>query len=78
MKNIRIEAKRDDYIVVIADSIRFGKNEVMFEGNTFGQCFDYIKREVRRDKLLLRSSFMYEAITDRTGITFPWFMEVMT
>ena len=28
MRNIKIVVKRDNYIVVIADTFRFGKNEV--------------------------------------------------
>ena len=76
MKNIKIVVKRNNYIVVIADTFRFGKNEVMFEGNTFNQCFDYVKRETGKKKLWLTSSFLFEAYTDREGQSFPWFMEV--
>ena len=77
MKNIIIEAQRPDYIIVKADTFRFGKNEVMFEGNTFEQCFNYIKKETHKQKLQLTSSFMYEPVKDRTGRTFPWYMEVV-
>lgn len=76
MKNIRIEYVRENYIVVKADTERFGKNEVMFEGNTFNQCFEYCKRELGKDKLCLSSSILFEAYTDREGRTFPWYMEV--
>ena len=76
MKNICIEAKRPDYIVVIADTERFGNHEVMFEGNTFDQCFDYIKRETGRKEVHLQSWLLYEPVTDREGRTFPWYMEV--
>lgn len=76
MKNIRIEWQRPDYIVVKADTIRFGKNEVMFEGNTFEDCFEYIKRETHQEHLSLMSGFLYEVVKDRTGRKFPWFMEV--
>ena len=43
MTNIRIEGE-ETYWKVIADTKRFGKNEIMFEG-TFDNCFDYVKRE---------------------------------
>ena len=79
MENIRIEVKGNDYIVVTADTERFGKDEVMFEGNTFRQCFDYIKRELGMDagaKLNLSSFFIYQPYTDRMGETFPWLMNV--
>ena len=76
MKNIRIEWKRENYIVVKADTIRFGKNEVMFEGNTFEQCFDYVKKITGKEHLHLTSGFLYEVVKDRTGRSFPWYMEV--
>ncbi len=76
MQNIRVEAKRDNYMVVLADTERFGKDEVMFEGNTFDQCFNFIKRETGRENLQLRSMALYETVTDRNGRTFPHYMEV--
>ena len=78
MKNITIEYIKGNYIVVKADTERFGKNEVMFEGNTFDQCFDYCKRELGKDKLNLSTSFLYECYTDREGRTFPWYMKVFS
>lgn len=77
MKNIEIEVMRENYIVVRADTERFGKNEVMYEGNTFDQCFDYIKRETGRGDVLLQSRIAYGVYTDRTGRTFPPFMRVI-
>ena len=77
MKNITVEVVGDNYIVVKADTKRFGKNEVMFEGNTFDQCFEYIKREIGKEKFQLRSSFLYEAYKDRNGRSFPWKMDVV-
>ena len=77
MKNIRIEVKRENYIVVIADTARFGADEVMYEGNTFDQCFDYIKRETGRDKLNV-SGYMVDGIyTDWQGRSFPCYMNVI-
>ena len=84
MENIKIEARRvneedktTDYIVVIADTERFGIQEVMFEGNTFDQCFDYIKRELGVSRVPLRTYSMFETYTDREGRTFPWTMDVV-
>lgn len=77
MTNFRIEALRDDYMVVKADSERFGEQEIVFEGNTFNQCFDYIKRKTGKDKLNLTSCFIYKSVTDREGRTFPCYMEVL-
>lgn len=76
MRNIRIEVKRENYIVVVADSLRFGKNEIMFEGNTFSECFDYVKRETNKQKLWLNSRFIYDTYKDREGRIFPVFMQV--
>ena len=77
MKNIEIEVMRENYIVVRADTARYGTNAVMFEGNTFDQCFDYIKRETGRGNVLFQSRLAYGAYTDRTGRTFPLFMRVI-
>lgn len=77
MTNFRIEALRDNYMIVKADSERFGKQEVMFEGNTFAQCFNYIKNETGKDTLQLKSYFIFAPVTDREGRCFPCLMEVM-
>lgn len=77
MKNIRIEVRGENYIVVIADSERFGDSEVMYEGNTFDQCFDYLKREIGVEKLWLTGMIASGSYEDRTGRCFPAFMNVM-
>lgn len=76
MNNFRIEAQRSDYMIVRADSERFGKQEIVFEGNTWNQCFDYIKRETGKERLSLQSLFLYEPIIDREGRSFPWYIKV--
>ena len=43
MTNIRLEGS-NNYWTVIADTERFGKDEVMFEGS-YDECWDYMKRE---------------------------------
>lgn len=77
MKNIRIEMKSKNHIVVIADTKRLGKNEVMFEGDTFNQCFDYVKRETGRESLRLEGAIADGCVADREGRTFPAFMKVL-
>lgn len=82
MTNITIHAEENHatggaYIQVKADTKRFGTQEVMFEGNTFDQCFDYIKRELGIDRVRLSSCFIFEAVTDREGRSFPCYMEVL-
>ena len=45
MKNIKIERINNGsitYYTVVADSARFGKNEIMYEG-TLAECKKYIK-----------------------------------
>ena len=76
MRNITIEVLHENYIVVRADTARFGDGEVMCECNTFDQCFDYIKRETGRDKLYLSGCMMDGLYADRQGRTFPAFMRV--
>lgn len=76
MQNIEIEVMRENYIVVRADTERFGANEVMFEGNTFDQCFDYIKRETGRDVLQLSGYLIDGCYADRAGRCFPTWMKV--
>ena len=77
MRNIEIEVLRENYIVVRADTERFGENEVMFEGNTFEQCFDYIKRETEQDNLRLSTRLCYGIYMDRDGRGFPPYMQVV-
>lgn len=43
MENIKIERHNDNYFCVTADTKRFGKNAVMFQG-TFEECKRYIKK----------------------------------
>lgn len=77
MRNIEIEVMREDYIVVRADTARFGAREVMCECNTFDQAFDYIKRETGRDTVHF-SAYMSDGVyTDWKGRTFPPFMRVI-
>lgn len=42
MENIIIEHTKNNYWIVKADTERFGKNEVLFEGINFNECLNYI------------------------------------
>lgn len=81
MENIEIysaenRATGGAYIQVKADTERFGKGEVMYEGNTFDDVFAYIKRELGIESVQLHSAFIYELVTDRKGRCFPCYMKV--
>ena len=43
--NCKIEKKNDNYFVVIGDSKRFGKGEILFEGINRKECEAFCKRE---------------------------------
>lgn len=77
MKNIRIIAHDSMHIEVIADSKRFGENEIMFQSGSFRECFDYIKRETGKDNLRLRGSCLASLLRDWTGKEYPSYMEVI-
>ena len=83
MENIKVYSESNmatggAYIKVVADTERFGKSEVMYEGNTFGEVFEYLKRELGVDSLRINSSFIYRGIEDRKGQCFPCFMRIGT
>lgn len=44
MNNIRIERIKETCFTVIADSERFGKDSIMYEGTCEGSCIDYLIR----------------------------------
>lgn len=76
MKNIRIVVTDNNTIVVKADTKRFGTDAIMYEGSTFMQCCDYIRRVTGRNDFRLESYPMVEAFTDPDGWTMPWLMSV--
>ena len=47
MKNIKI-IKKDDYYFVLADTKRFGTEQIMFQGQSIEACKKYIKREMAK------------------------------
>ena len=75
MKNIKVVVLDKDYIVVKADTERFGDDEIMYEGNTFKECFEYITRETGWKSLKTRGT-LASLIKDRTGDIRPSYIEV--
>lgn len=76
MKNVRIVATVNRTIVVKADTERFGKDAIMYEGHTFMQCCDYIRRACRTDHFKLTAYSCEKMFTDADGCTMPWLMSV--
>lgn len=44
MENIKIKHERKNYWQVIADTERFGKQEILFEGIKLEECLEYIRK----------------------------------
>lgn len=69
MKNIHIAVTDNNTILVKADTERFGKNAIMFEGRTFMECFDYIRRETGKNHFQIKHLSIVEPFTDTDGRT---------
>ena len=76
MKNIQICVTDRRSIVVRADTERFGKNQIMFEGNKFMECCMYIRRVTQKDNFQLKSLSGIPVFTDTEGRTMPIIQEV--
>ena len=76
MENIRIIATENRTIVVKADSKRYGKQAIMFEGHTFMMACDYIRRTCRTNHFKLDSFSCVPLFTDTEGRTMPRIMNV--
>ena len=81
MKNIRIVVKNPEEanssVLVEADSKRYGRGAIMFEGICFEECLDYIRRATRRDHFKLESYSVVPLYTDYKGKRLPWIMNVV-
>lgn len=77
MKNIRIVVTDNNTIVVKADTKRFGEDAIMFEGHTFNEACDYIRRTCGVDHFTLSSYVLVEKFTDTEGRSLPWLMDVI-
>jgi len=76
MKNIRIVVTDNRTIVVRADTKRYGRDAIMYEGHTFMGCCDYIRRMTRNNHFKLNSYSCVRTFTDTEGRTMPWIMSV--
>lgn len=76
MENIRIVVK-DSSIVVIADTKRFGKDAIMFEGHSFMECCDYIRRRTNNNHFKLKALTCFRSFTDSEGLTMPDHLDVV-
>ena len=68
MENLRrIRVKKLDYdcFQVIADSSTYGKNAIMFEGESFDECLDYIQRKTGSDEFTVIGNIARS--NERTG-----------
>ena len=71
MENIRIIATDNRTIVVKADTKKYGNDAVMYEGHTFMQCCDYIRRKVGSNHFKLDALPYTPMFTDTEGRTLP-------
>ena len=76
MENIQIVVTDNRTIVVKADSKRFGKGAIMYEGHTFMECCEYILRTCKKNNFRMKSYGCVELFTDTDGRTMPWIMSV--
>ena len=77
MKNVRIIVTDNRTIVVKADTKRYGKDAIMYEGHTFMSCCDYIRRKTGKNHFELKSYCVAKMFTDTDGRTMPWIMSVV-
>ena len=77
MKNIQIVVTDNRTIVVKADTQRYGKGAIMYEGSTFMQCCDYIRKATGKNNFHMKSFSGVRMYTDPNGRTMPWIMDVV-
>jgi hypothetical protein len=77
MENFQIVVTDNRTIVVLADSKRYGKNAIVYEGHTFMQCCDYIRRVTRKNHFKMKAYSCTRTFTDTEGRTMPWIMDVV-
>ena len=71
MKNIQISVTENNTIIVTADTERFGKSAVMFEGHSFMECCDYIRKRTNNNHFKLKALSCISTFTDTEGLTMP-------
>lgn len=77
MKNITIAVTDNRTIVVKADTERFGKGAILYEGYTFMQCCEYVRRICRTNHFKLNSWSGCKTYTDADGRTMPIVLDVV-
>lgn len=77
MKNIRIVATDNNTLTVKADTKRYGNDAIMFEGRTFMECCDYIRRATGQNHFKLETFFCVPNFTDANGQTLPRILNVV-
>ena len=69
MKNFRVAVTDNNTIVVRADSTRYGRDAIVYEGHTFLQCFDYIRRTSGKSHFQIKHLSTVAPFTDAEGRT---------
>ena len=77
MKNFQIVVTDNRTIVVLADSQRFGKNAIMYEGHTFMRACNYIRRVTGKNHFQMKASPVMKTFTDTEGRTMTWMIDVV-
>ncbi len=75
MKKIRVCVLGQSHIAVKANTKRFGPHAIIYEGNTFAECFSWIESVTGRTVYGIewKTSARYQ---DRTGLRLPAEMRV--
>ena len=77
MTNVQIVVTDNQTIVVIADTKRFGKHQIMFEGRTFMEACDYIRRATGKKHFKVQGLDCIRKYQDPDGRLMPWIMDVI-
>lgn len=77
MKNVQIVVTDNATICVIADTKRFGKHQIMFEGRTFMEACDYIRRTTGINHFKINGLDAMRKFQDPDGRLMPWIMDVI-
>ena len=77
MQNVQIVVTDNFTIVVIADTKRFGKQQIMFEGRTLMEACDYIRRTTGKNHFQLKGLDAMRKFKDPDGRLMPWIMDVV-
>lgn len=76
LKNVSIVVTDKRTVTVVTAAGKSGGPSVLFEGKTFRECCDYIRKEYGKNHFQLDSSSCIKKFTDAEGCTMPWIMDV--